>query len=133
MKSIFLVLFAAAVSAQEIKPVTEWPKVINTAAGQTVNASVADCIQAGYRLLPDEPAVPEGKAVASRAVVQDPDNPGMAKIVVTFADAVPVKEEVLITVTADKVSFTFTENGELLSVKLIGDAKPGGLVEEVPE
>jgi len=115
---MLLVLIAFAVGAQEsakMIPVSTWPRVLNLADKQIVNPCVEDCVKAGYRMLPSEPATPTGKRVLTRKVIQDPDKYEMAKIFCTYEDIPdpppPPPPEVLTNVASDKVTFKFTADG----------------------
>ena len=114
-------LAATLVLAQSEKvaiiPVTAWPKVLNLPDKQIVNASVSDCVKAGYRLLPAKPSAPTGKQIKTETIIQDPDDPTKCKYEIVYEDIPapptppPVIPEVLTNVVIGRLSFAFSTNG----------------------
>jgi hypothetical protein len=110
-------VLVSAATAAEIIPVATWPKTIATKDAITYNATEADCIKAGYRLIPTKPETPEGKRIKSETLVQDGKSTKSAKWDIVYEDAPVVKPpaivpEVLTNVPAANVTFVFTTNGE---------------------
>ena len=122
MKKILIaVLFMAALvfaqDKQAIIPVTKWPNVVYLDGKQYIHASVAICVQAGYRMIPVKPTTPMGKRIKSEAFIQDPDRVEMCKYEITYEDippppvVPPVVPEVLTNIAPKDCVFSFTTNG----------------------
>ena len=114
-------VLVSAATAAEIIPVATWPKTVVTKDAITYNATENDCIKAGYRLIPAKPETPTGWQIQSEQLVQDDKSAKSAKWVITYEAAPIVKPpvfvpEVLTTVPAASVVFTFTTNGEFRGV-----------------
>ena len=112
-----VVALLAGVAMAQIKPVESWPTTIKTSDSITYNATEADCIKAGYRLIPAKPETPIGKQIKSESLVQDGKSEKSAKWDIVYEDAPVVKSpaivpEVLTNVPAANVTFIFTTNGE---------------------
>jgi len=127
MKYLIAVIMVAATVAygqaeKAIIPVAAWPRVLNLADKQIVNPNVAQCVKAGYRLLPARPATPTGQRIKSETIVQDDRKADMCKYIIVYED-VPVKPipqpETLTNVPSDKVTFNFTTGGVFRSVSWI--------------
>ena len=100
--------------ASNIIPVNIWPRVIYLDGIQIVNASVSDCVKAGYRLIPTKPSTPVGKRIKKKTLIQDPDIPEMSKYDIIYEDiSTPIQPipEVLVTVPITNVVFMATTNG----------------------
>jgi len=115
MKKIILFFTMLIISmpiVNAIKPVKVFPTVVRFEGKTHYNADVATCVKAGYRMLPANPITPGGKRVKTETIIQDPDNPIMAKIVREYEDIPePSPPEILINIASDKVTFQFTTNG----------------------
>jgi hypothetical protein len=124
---IIAIMFLAGAAVADIIPMSQWPRVIYLPGKQVVNPSVAQCVEAGYRLLPAKPATPEGKEIASEQIVQDSKNPTRAVYQITYADKVAV---VVTNVSADKVVFQFSATGAYLGLTWTDAPKTNAVVEK---
>jgi hypothetical protein len=110
-------VLASGQEAQKIIPVKSWPATIYVSGKIITGATVAECVQAGYRLLPDRPATPAGKRIKSAEIVQDESDSTRAKWIIVYEDAPkpPAPEKLTnVVVSVDgfgKVRFDFTEKG----------------------
>lgn len=116
---ISIILFAGLLFAGDIIPVKSRPKSITTVDKVICNPTIDQCVAAGYRLLEAKPATPEGKQIKSEKIIQDPDNATKCKYEIVYED-LPAKPvivpDVLTNVSADKVQFSFTTNGQYRGV-----------------
>ena len=123
---VFLTLLAFSVGAedmaQKIIPVSVWPRVIYFSGKQIVNASVKTCVRAGYRMLTAKPATPSGKRITSEKIIQDDKDSSKCKYDIVYEDIPepvipdPPPPEVLTNIANDRVSFSFTTNGNYRGV-----------------
>lgn len=112
------ILFAGSVCfGQEVKliPVNKWPRVIFLPGKQVINPSVEQCIDAGYRLMPEsKPITPKGKRIKTEQLIQDPEDETKVKYEIVYEN-IPVKPIppplVITNVSSDRVEFKFTTNG----------------------
>jgi hypothetical protein len=117
-----LMLAAGLATAQEkvaIIPVTAWPKTVSLGDKIIYNATPADAVKAGYRLIPAKPATPVGKVIKSETLVQDEGKADKVKWVIVYEDEKPpviVPPETLVEVKSDRVAFQFTTNGQYRGV-----------------
>lgn len=138
MRAIILTLFmlATVAWAGEIIPVAVWPRTINLPDKQIVNASVADCVAAGYRMIPAKPTTPTGKQIKSEKFVQDDKDASMCKYEIVYEDipappvVPPVVPEVLTNVAPAKCLFVFTTNGAYRGVTWIDAPKSNAVTVE---
>ena len=118
MAVLLAATLASAQSEKGIIPVTTWPNVVYMDGKQFVNASVAICVEAGYRLLPAKPATPTGQRIKTEAIIQDDKDATRCKYEITYEDIPspptppPVVPEVLTNVAAARVQYQFTTNGQ---------------------
>lgn len=118
-----LITVAGLAMAQEkvsIKPVTTWPTTVTLGDKIVYNAKPADCVKAGYRLIPAKPATPTGKRIVSETLVQDAKLAAYVSWQIVYEDIpapVIVPPEVLTNVAAARVTFAFTTNGQYRGVR----------------
>ena len=114
---VFLLIAVSAAFAGDIIPVKDWPKSIVAGGKLITGPTVTECIEAGYRLLPDKkPSTPAGKKIVSEKIIQDPADPAKCKYEIVYADAVTVKPTATTNIPADRVLFTFSTNGHFRGV-----------------
>lgn len=114
-----IILAGLAYSADKIIPVATWPKEINQNGKQIFNATKAQCVKAGYRLLAAKPSTPAGKTILTEKIIQDPADPERCVYIITYADKPviqPPPPEVLTNVPANEVQFQFTTSGVFRAV-----------------
>lgn len=117
-----LMLAAGIATAQEkvaIIPVTAWPKTVSLGDKIIYNATPADAVKAGYRLIPAKPATPVGKVIKSETLIQDDKDATKVKYVIVYEDAKPpviVPPVTLVEVKYDRVTFLFSTNGQYRGV-----------------
>ena len=131
--AIAAVLFSVCMAVADIIPVDAWPSTVTLKDKIIYNATVKDCVKAGYRLKPAKPDTPAGKQIKSETLVQDDADESKATFVIVYEDApiiIPpvIVPEVLTNVPASKVTFSFTTNGEYRGVVWTDAPKSNGVV-----
>ena len=120
LKYLILSLFLVGnLCAVDFEAVSVWPTVLYAEGKQFINPSAETCTKAGYKLLRAEPATPVGSCIATREVIQDPEDATRAIVVLTFMDIpqlVPVAPTVITNVSPDRVVFRFTDKGAFQEV-----------------
>lgn len=113
-----------------IIPVSVWPKVLNFPDKQIVNASVSDCVKAGYRLIPTKPVTPAGKQIKSEKFVQDDVDQSKCKYEIIYEDVPPPPApEVLTNIPAARVQYQFTTNGVYRAAIWLDAPKSNAVIE----
>lgn len=136
MKKLIAILMLAALAAvaneAKLIPVGAWPIKIYADGKEIHNPTAAQCVKAGYRLIPAKPATPDGKQIKSAELVQDDKKADAVKWIIAYEDIpAPVipKPEVLTNVAADKVVFTFTADGAFRSATWVDAPVTNGVHE----
>lgn len=106
----------AASEKVAIIPVAKFPTVVYLGGKQICNASVTDCVKAGYRLETAKAATPAGKRIKSDVIIQDPNDATRCIHSITYEDkpvvVTPViAPEVRTNIVVNRISFAFSTNG----------------------
>ena len=126
MRSIVIALMlsvtlAFAADKTAIIPVSKFPAVIYLDGKQIVNASVADCVKAGYRLETAKAVTPTGKRIVTDTIIQDPNDATRCIHAIVYEDkpvvvAPVITPEVRTNIVINRISFSFTTNGTFRGV-----------------
>jgi hypothetical protein len=116
MKKIALILITllAFSALADLIPGYSWPKKINYGGKEVHNPTVAQCVAAGYRLIPTKPDTPEGKRIKAESFVQHDTSPEYVQWVIEYEDIPTVPVVVITNVPFNKVVHQFTTNGQYL-------------------
>jgi len=123
--------------ANAIIPVKKFPSTIHLPDKIITGATIADCVEAGYRLIPkDKPEAPSGKRIKKEEFVQDETDESACKYRIEYEDIPalpppppPPPPEVLVVVPLTNVVFWATSNGVPRSWKLKNAPVTNSMVE----